>query len=145
MDFLDTQRRIAIHNLEETQNRKKSEIEKVVNSVYEFADIGEYFYMPVKTYSSGMRARVSFALSLAINFNVYLLDEVTATGDFAFKKKCKAAIQSLYKKSSFIIATHDLATLKQYCQRALLIHNRSIIDYSDVEEALRHHKRLLNL
>ena len=124
---------------------KKSEIEKVVKSVYEFADIGEYFYLPVKTYSSGMKGRLSFALSLAIDFNVYLLDELTATGDFAFRNKCSEAIQNLHKKSSFIIATHDLTTLKQYCQRALLIHNKTIIDYSDVEEALNHHKKLLTL
>ncbi len=83
-------------------SRKKSEIEKVVNSVYEFADIGEYFYMPVKTYSSGMRARVSFALSLAINFNVYLLDEVTATGDFAFKKNAKQ-LSNLYIKNQVLL------------------------------------------
>ena len=70
---------------------------------------------------------------------------MTATGDLAFKKKCSDAINDLHKKSSFIIATHNLATLKQYCQRALLIHNRTIIDYSDVEEALRHHKKLLSL
>ena len=88
---------------------------------------------------------ISFALSLAFNFDVYLLDELTATGDFAFKKKCKKAIKSLYAKSSFIIATHDLATLKQYCQRALIIHNKTITDYLDVEEALRQHKKNLNL
>ncbi len=126
-------------------SNKKSEIEKVVKRVCDFADIGEYFNMPVKTYSSGMRGRVSFALSLAIDFNVYLLDEVTATGDLAFKKKCKKAIQNLYNKSSFIIATHELTTLKKYCQRALLIHNKNIIDYSDIEEALLQHKKILNV
>ena len=126
-------------------SNKKSEIQKVVQSVYEFADIGEYFYMPVKTYSSGMKGRVSFALSLAIKFDVYLLDELTATGDSAFRNKCKNAIKSLYKDSSFIIATHNLNNLKEYCHRALLIHNRSIEEYSDVEEALNRHNNLLNV
>ena len=124
------------------QSNKKSEIQRIVKSVYDFADIGEYFYMPFKTYSTGMKGRVSFALSLAINFNVYLLDELTATGDAAFKKKCKEAIKSLYKKSSFIIATHDLNNLKEYCHKALLIHNKSITEYNDIEEALHQHKKL---
>ena len=126
-------------------SNKKEEIKNVVKSVYDFADIGEYFYMPFKTYSSGMKGRVSFALSLAINFNVYLLDEVTATGDLAFKEKCKNAIKSLHKKSSFIIATHNLSKLKEYCNRALLLHNGSIIEYADVEEALNQHKKILNV
>jgi len=126
-------------------SNKKSEIKKIVQKVYEFADIGEYFYMPFKTYSSGMKGRVSFALSLAINFDVYLLDELTATGDAAFKKKCKTAIKSLYKKSSFIIATHDLTNLKEYCQRALLIHKKTISVYTDVEEALHQHKKLIKV
>jgi len=124
---------------------KKSEINKVVKSVYEFADIGEYFYMPFKTYSSGMKGKVAFALSLAIKFDVYLLDEVTATGDLAFKKKCKKAIKSLHSKSSFIIATHNLANLKSYCQRALLIDNGTITEFDDVKEALNQHKINLNI
>ena len=126
-------------------SNKKSEIKKIVQKVYEFADIGEYFYMPFKTYSSGMKGRVSFALSLALKFDVYLLDELTATGDAAFKKKCKTAIKSLYKKSSFIIATHDLTNLKEYCQRALLIHKKTISVYTDVEEALHQHKKLIKV
>ena len=123
-------------------SNKRSEIKEFVDKVYDFADIGEYFYMPYKTYSSGMKGRVSFALSLAVDFDVYLLDEVTATGDLSFKTKCKEAIRSLYKKSSFIIATHNLTDLKEYCQRALLIHNKSIIEYSNVEDALNHHKEI---
>ena len=126
-------------------SNKKSEIKKIIKDVYDFADIGEYFYLPYKTYSSGMKSRVSFGLSLAVNFDVYLLDELTATGDYAFRKKCKEAIKALYKRSSFIIATHDLSNLKEYCNKAILINNRSIIEYSNVEEALMEHKKILSL
>ncbi len=101
------------------------DVDYVVESTREFADIGAYFDMPVRTYSSGMRARLAFALSMAIDFDIYLVDEVTAVGDKHFREKCTQAFAERRGRSSIIIVSHQLATLKQYCDRyAVLIDGR---------------------
>jgi capsular polysaccharide transport system ATP-binding protein len=90
----------------------------VVNLVSDFAEIGEYFDMPVGTYSSGMRGRLSFGLSMAFEFDVYLIDELTSVGDTNFREKAKAAFESIRKRASLIFVSHNIKILKQSCQSA---------------------------
>ena len=121
-----------IHNL-----HSKKDIQKSIDIVRDFADIGDYFDRPYKTYSSGMKGRVSFGLSLAFKFDVYLLDEVIAKGDVGFKTKCKKAMHNLKKDASFIIVSHNESFLKANIDKAYILYNKGIKEYKDISLAHR--------
>ena len=119
------------------------EIKEKIEIVRDFADIGDYFDRPYKTYSSGMRGRVSFGLSLAFRFDVYLLDEVTATGDLGFREKCKKALNELRKYSSFIIVSHNYDFLKRNIDKAYILWNKTLKGYDDIDLAFKDVKKIL--
>ena len=98
---------------------QKGELKEKVAFVEEFAELGKYFDMPIKTYSSGMRSRLGFGLSMAFKFDYYLVDEVTAVGDARFKQKCADMFRARHKESSFLMVSHSLNSLKEYCDLAL--------------------------
>jgi capsular polysaccharide transport system ATP-binding protein len=114
-----------------------ADIDEVVGFTMDFAELGEYFYMPVKTYSSGMRARLAFGLSMAIEFDAYLVDEVTAVGDSNFQQKCRRAFQERSDRSSVIIVSHQMSTIRDYCQRCAVIRDGKLLCFDSVEEASR--------
>jgi len=107
----------------------------VTSFAREFAELGEYFDMPVKTYSSGMRARLAFALSMAIDFDVYLVDEITAVGDAQFQRKCRAAFDERRDRSTLIIVSHDMTTIRNYCDSFALLKNGRLNFFETVDEA----------
>ncbi len=96
-------------------------VKQTARFVEEFAELGEYFDMPVDTYSAGMRARLAFGVCLAIDFDVYLIDEVTEIGDERFRRKCAAAFRERMRSSDIILATHNHHTIRQYCDRAAVL------------------------
>jgi capsular polysaccharide transport system ATP-binding protein len=111
------------------------DVDRVVDFAREFSELGEYFYLPVKTYSSGMRARLNFALTMAFPFDFYLIDEGMATGDARFKDKSKRLFESRRGQSAVIIVSHNLRTVKRYSDRvAVLLHGRLTM-FDTVEEA----------
>lgn len=110
-------------------------LDDICNFAQEFADIGDYFHMPVRTYSSGMRARLAFGLSMAIDFDTYLVDEVTAVGDAKFQKKCREAFAERQERSSVIIVSHQMSTIKQYCTRCAVLNRGRLEFYDDLDEA----------
>lgn len=112
-----------------------ADIDDVVGFTMEFSELGEYFHMPVKTYSSGMRARLAFGLSMAIEFDAYLVDEVTAVGDAAFQDKCRKAFRDRSDRSSVIIVSHHIGTVKDYCQRCAVLKNGKLTAFDSVDEA----------
>lgn len=112
-----------------------ADIDDVVGFTMDFAELGEYFHMPVKTYSSGMRARLAFGLSMAIEFDAYLVDEVTAVGDSNFQQKCRKAFQERSDRSSVIIVSHDLGTVRDYCTRCAVLKAGKLLVFDSVEEA----------
>jgi capsular polysaccharide transport system ATP-binding protein len=112
-----------------------ADIDEVVGFTMDFAELGEYFHMPVKTYSSGMRARLAFGLSMAIEFDAYLVDEVTAVGDASFQQKCRRAFQERSDRSSVIIVSHHLGTVKDYCSRCAVLKNGKFLVFDNVDEA----------
>lgn len=114
----------------------RTDTEEVVRQVMDFAEIGEYFDMPVNTYSSGMRARLSFGLSMAFDFDVYLVDELTSVGDTLFREKAKAAFERIRKRASLIYVSHNLKTLKDSCQSALFLRDGIADFYPDIDEGL---------
>jgi len=111
--------------------------DEIVGFAQDFAELGEYFEMPVKTYSSGMRARLAFGLSMAIDFDVYLVDEVTAVGDARFQKKCRAAFEARRGRSSVIIVSHGLKTIRDYCDACAVLQHGRVVLCSSVDEAER--------
>ncbi|MBA1935936.1 ABC transporter ATP-binding protein, partial [Escherichia coli] len=90
---------------------------------------GKYFDMPIKTYSSGMRSRLGFGLSMAFKFDYYIVDEVTAVGDARFKEKCAQLFKERHKESSFLMVSHSLNSLKEFCDVAIVFKNSYIIGY----------------
>jgi len=115
-------------------NRK--ETRQVIRIVCEFAEIGEYFDMPVETYSSGMRARLGFGLSMAFRFDVYLIDELTSVGDANFKKKASKAFAEISNHASLIFVSHNLNTLRDTCQSALFLRDGHADFYPDLEDGI---------
>ena len=108
--------------------------------IQDFAEIGEAFDEPVKTYSSGMKSRLQFGLSLAFNFDVYISDEVTSAGDAAFRAKAAAAFKNLANRASLIMVSHSDGTLKQFCQAGIWIHNGQAHWFDQIGDALKAYK-----
>jgi capsular polysaccharide transport system ATP-binding protein len=113
------------------------DVDRVVGFAQDFSELGDYFYMPVKTYSSGMKGRLAFALSMAVDFDVYLIDEVTAVGDAAFQKKCREAFAERRGRSSVIMVSHQPTTIRTFCERAAVLRHGQLTVYDSVPEAER--------
>ena len=95
---------------------------RVIEFVDYFAELGNYFDMPLSTYSSGMGARLAFGLSMAIDFDCYLVDEITAVGDSRFGLRARQAFDEKRGRSNMIMVSHDIGTVKAYCDRGLVLH-----------------------
>ncbi|MDA9865435.1 ABC transporter ATP-binding protein [bacterium] len=117
--------------------------DQLVNFVEEFSELGERFRLPVRGYSQGMRARLGFALSMGIAFDSYLIDEVTAVGDAAFREKCEAALAERLQGRSAVVVSHSLGFLKRVCQAGVIIEDGRAAWYDDLPEAIRVHRRML--
>lgn len=113
-----------------------SQTRQVIAEVTDFAEIGEYFDLPVKTYSSGMRARLSFGLSMAFEFDVYLIDELTAVGDAVFRAKAKKAFKAMRDRASLIFVSHNLQTLRESCNSALFLHDGTAAFFPNIEDGI---------
>jgi capsular polysaccharide transport system ATP-binding protein len=104
--------------------------------IEDFTELGPQLKMPVKTYSSGMRARLAFALSLAIEFDCYLIDEVIMVGDQNFQRKCHIELFEKRADRSLILASHNGETIREYCNRAMVLSGGTGVMFDDVGAAL---------
>ncbi len=118
------------------QGLDRNKIQTTVAGIQEFADIGKYFHMPVRTYSSGMKARLNFAIAMAFDFDCYIIDELTAVGDKQFREKSAAAFQGKREESSFIKVSHNLNELKKECNMGLVLSNSKAVLYPSITEAI---------
>ncbi|MCB1480566.1 MAG: ABC transporter ATP-binding protein [Rhodobiaceae bacterium] len=98
-----------------------ADLEYVVDYVADFSELGNLLHTPVKTYSSGMRARLAFALSIAIDFECYLIDEVVLVGDKRFKERCEEALFEKKSNKAMLLAIHSMEFVKNYCSGALVL------------------------
>lgn len=103
----------------------------------DFAELGKYFDMPLATYSSGMRSRVAFAISMAADFDCYLIDEALSVGDNRFKAKAAAIFRERRKKASLILVSHSPATIRQMCNMGAVLENGTLLLFDTVEEAIK--------
>ncbi|GCE80532.1 ABC transporter ATP-binding protein [Komagataeibacter oboediens] len=116
-----------IYNLDYTKTRKY---------VDDFAELGKQLMDPVKTYSSGMRARLAFALSVVIEFDCYLIDEVIMVGDARFYERCREELFVKRADRALIIVSHDMHFVKEICDRSVVIHDRKMVECSSVQEGI---------
>jgi len=115
----------------------QADLEDRLAFVREFSDLRDAFDEPVRTYSTGMRSRLQFALSLAFDFDVYISDEVTAAGDAAFRKKAADAFKAMANRAGLIMVTHSEGTLKQFCQSGIWIHEGKAHWFDEIDDALK--------
>ena len=119
----------------------EDDIPERLEQIQKFAGIGPAFDAPVQTYSSGMRARLLFALSLGFDFDVYISDELTAVGDAAFKAKARAEFKKIADHASMIMVSHSEGTLRQFCQAGIWLHDGRADWFDDIDDALREYRR----
>ena len=115
--------------------------EDVVDFVKEFSQLGAYLREPMRVYSSGMRARLAFAMSMMIEFECYLLDEVFSVGDSRFQQRCYEELFVKRNDRAFFIVSHDPGYLKEHCTRGSVLHAGVLTHYDTVEEAQAEHLR----
>lgn len=108
--------------------------------VEDFAELGEHFHLPTRTYSSGMRGRLAFGTSMAIKFDYYLVDESTAAGDKSFREKAEATFLDRMSNSGSFVVSHSMRQVKALCDVALVLENGEITVFDDVEEAIAVHE-----
>lgn len=114
----------------------------VISFVEDFADIGAYMDVPILTYSSGMIARLAFGLSLAIDFDCYLIDETTAVGDARFAARCKEEFDLRRRKADVIMVSHALGTIRDYCDCGIVLASGQMHIFRNLDEAIELYKKL---
>jgi capsular polysaccharide transport system ATP-binding protein len=108
--------------------------------VEEFSELGAYLKEPVKKYSSGMRARLAFAISLAVEFDCFLIDEIIAVGDNRFHEKCRVELFEKRSDRAMIIVSHSADYIRSHCQRAAVLKAGKLHNFDQVAEALTHYE-----
>jgi capsular polysaccharide transport system ATP-binding protein len=120
-------------------------VHRVMEFVEYFADLSHYLDLPVRTYSSGMQARLGFGLSMAIEFDCYLVDEITAVGDSRFQLRCTEALAERKARSTLIMVSHDVGTIKRYCERGLVLHRGQFLHFSNVDDAVTFYRKMIGV
>ncbi len=115
----------------------------LVEAVRDFAELGQHFHLPVRSYSSGMKARLAFGVSMGIDFDTYLVDEVTAVGDASFREKSEQVFFDRMERSGAIVVSHGLGQIKRLCQHAAVIEDGKLTYFTDVNEGIRHHEEAM--
>jgi capsular polysaccharide transport system ATP-binding protein len=119
-----------------------ADVRKVVRFVEEFSELGDYVDVAVRTYSSGMMARLAFGLSMAIDFDCYLVDEITAVGDVRFQRRCQEAFERRRKSADLIVVSHSMQTAKEYCDRGAVLVDGQLLMFDAVDKAIEVYNRL---
>lgn len=118
------------------------QIKKIVDFVSNFSELGNYFDMPIKTYSSGMKSRLSFGLSLAFDFDYMLIDETLSVGDARFRKKSKEALMKKIERCNVLLVSHDMKTLESICDSGIVVNNGQMYYYEDVNKAIEEYNNI---
>ncbi|BCW90500.1 Polysialic acid transport ATP-binding protein KpsT [Alphaproteobacteria bacterium SO-S41] len=113
----------------------------VTGFVADFAELGAYIDAPVQSYSAGMQARLAFAMSMAIEFDFYLIDEVTAVGDERFAARCTQALLERRSRSGLMIVSHGIGAIKALCDRAAILKDGKLILFDDVDTAIEVYRK----
>lgn len=106
----------------------------------DFAELGQHFDLPVKSYSSGMRSRLAFGVSMGIGFDTYLVDEVTSVGDAAFREKSERVFQDRMREAGAIVVSHSMPMIRRTCNAGAVLEDGKLTYHDNVEDAIRHHE-----
>lgn len=117
---------------------------RVLEFVEDFSELGSYLDVPIRTYSSGMGARLAYGMSMAIPFECYLIDETLAVGDARFQKRCSDVFSKRRANADVILISHDMGTLTEYCSQGIVLVNGHAIVYEDINDAIEVYRRLNN-
>lgn len=122
----------------------KKEIDEKLPAILEFSELGDFIYSPIKTYSSGMMARLGFSIAVHMESEILLIDEILAVGDMAFQKKCYAKLDELREKGLvFLIVSHS-SSVQRYCKRALWLERGRLIADGDTSEIFARYTEMMN-
>jgi capsular polysaccharide transport system ATP-binding protein len=113
----------------------------LVAYVEDFAELGEFMDMPVRSYSSGMKARLAFGMSMGIAFDWYLVDEITAVGDANFRRKSLSVFKHRLKDAGLLMVSHSTDTIRAYCTSGLVLEDGQATYYPDIKAAIAAHQR----
>lgn len=119
-----------------------ADIDAYEKRVMAFAELGKKYDLPVRTYSTGMRPRLAFACSIAIDFDVYLIDEVTSVGDAKFRRKAKEALLERSERANVIMVSHEMDEIRQFCDSAMVLHKGELTFYNDLEQGIERYQAL---
>lgn len=124
-------------NLRFTSRIYGVDIREVTEFVEDFTELGAYMDMPVKTYSSGMRSKLAFALSMSIGFDFYLIDEAWSVGDASFRAKAEKLFEARKAHATLVVVSHSMATIRKNCDSAAVLHGGILTVYDNLTDALR--------
>lgn len=119
-----------------------ADVAKVCNFVEDFSELGDYLDVPVATYSTGMTARLAFGLSMAIEFDCYLIDEITGVGDVRFQKRCEDVFASRRQNADVIVVSHSMSVIKTYCNRGAVLVDGHLLMFDNVDKAIEVYSKL---
>jgi capsular polysaccharide transport system ATP-binding protein len=122
--------------------KNDDEINRAIDFVKDFSELGKYFDMPIKTYSSGMKSRLSFGLSLAFDFDYLLIDETLSVGDKHFQEKSKKALKEKLESCNFLLVSHSMPTLKEMCDAGIVVNNGSIQYFDNINDAIEKYNEI---
>lgn len=115
--------------------------DELIDFTASFADLGAHFHLPFRTYSSGMKARLAFGVSMGIAFDTYLVDEVTAVGDAAFRAKSNDLFRARMETAGAVVVSHSMGLVRDLCDAAVVLEAGNLVFYDDVGAAIAHHDR----
>lgn len=113
--------------------------EALIDYVEEFAELGAHFYLPLRSYSSGMKSRLAFGVSMGLSFDTYLIDEITAVGDASFKRKSRAVFEDRMQHAGAVFVSHSIGMVREICDAGAVLENGILRYYEDVGEAIERH------
>lgn len=113
--------------------------DELIAFVDDFAELGKHFHMPVRSYSAGMKSRLTFGSSFGIQFDTYLVDEVTSVGDAPFRRKSQALFKDRMETASAIMVSHEMGQLRNYCDSGIVLEDGNLTYFEDIEEAIDVH------
>lgn len=113
--------------------------DELILFVEDFAELGAHFYLPVRSYSSGMKSRLAFGISIGIPFDTYLVDEVTSVGDASFRMKSRLIFRERMRGAGSVVVTHSMAEVRALCSAGAVLENGRLSYFEDVEEAIAQH------
>jgi capsular polysaccharide transport system ATP-binding protein len=122
--------------------KSRKQTDSIINFVKSFSELKEYFEMPIRTYSSGMKSRLNFGLSLAFDFDYLLIDETLSVGDARFRKKSKEALMKKIESCNVLLVSHDMKTLREICDAGIVVNNGKIHYYNDIDKAILEYENI---